>query len=408
MPSPSVDPPDPRRPPDWWGQEETDSWWSDCDVDADACRSVESEERPPPRIRRGPVPPPVPLAVPAPTLDAAKAKRGKKTRKQRPKLSRTKTRPVVNHQASLVSRWVWDPCLREACEVHTVSATEGFGSQEEAEEFGLCTDHDPPPGPYAFNHDSLASLFTLSSDFGSEEAASLAVQFVLAFVCGIVFLRRQWLAKQSKRCVIPFLAGHMTNYNRAVASRATRKVRRGLASAEILKNVPPTSYLAFTDGSAIPNPGPSGAGVWASIPGNSPIYLYQSLGIESNNNGELWAIGMALQYYIDEKLNCDIVIATDSDWAIGKITKGHRSKGKARHSSTVSAINKLIASINRPIQFIWVHAHSGHAYNEIADHLAKLGSKVSRTSGIPVRDCYHEGFTYVVKGTRLDPHIPPD
>lgn len=346
------------------------------------------------------------LAAPARLRYQRKSRKRPKTRASLPHKTRKRNSAVGGvGKIVMFDRWVWDPINRSAQAVRTVSSIEGFTSREEAEEFGLLTDHDPPPSPFEFHKNSLDRLFTLTTDFGSEAAAAAAVQFVLTFICGLFFLRRRWLARGAKAPTAPFMISHFTNYSNAITSRATRKARKGLTSIRSLEKVPDSSYLAFTDGSAIPNPGPSGAGAWISAPGNSPDYIYQSLGHGSNNFGELWAIGMALQYYIDKGYTHDIVIASDSEWAIGKLSKGFGSR-QGEHDDAIKSIKRLMTSIVAPIEFIWVHAHSGLKQNEVADKLAKKGSRSSKATGIPTR-CHSNGFSYLVQ-RGVEYHLPPD
>jgi hypothetical protein len=55
--------------------------------------------------------------------------------------------------------------------------------------------------------------------------------------------------------------------------------------------------FCYTDGSASPNPGPSGAGACIFMPASdSVIDLGASLGHGTNNTGELYALGMLLTH----------------------------------------------------------------------------------------------------------------
>ena len=61
--------------------------------------------------------------------------------------------------------------------------------------------------------------------------------------------------------------------------------------------------MVYTDGSAMPNPGPCGAGAFLcfphGFPSDLPRYLSTALGSTDNGTGEIWAIGMVAQLLLD-------------------------------------------------------------------------------------------------------------
>jgi ribonuclease HI len=198
----------------------------------------------------------------------------------------------------------------------------------------------------------------------------------------------------------PFLVQFLANFRNSISAKANRKARKGAAALRTLAKVPDSSFLAFTDGSAIPNPGPSGAGAWVSAPNSPPDFIYQALGPGTNNIGELWGIGMALKRYNDLGLSCQISIATDSEWSIGVLSKGWVA---GTNLEMVARLIALITALPSPINFIWVQAHSGLERNDYADHGAKLGSKLSRARNLSRRGL-SGGFTY----RHWDGNAPPD
>ena len=156
---------------------------------------------------------------------------------------------------------------------------------------------------------------------------------------------------------------------------------------KLLAAVPPSSLIAFTDGSASPNPGPCGGGAFLSDTSKEWCdEAVAALGQGTNNIGELWAIGMALEL-AEERLNrfsyTYLYIFTDSQYSIGVLTLGWKVKGDDR---LVKAIKSKIDSLATRIVIIidWIPAHVGIADNEHADHLAGAGSKRSALNRINV------------------------
>ena len=159
---------------------------------------------------------------------------------------------------------------------------------------------------------------------------------------------------------------------------------RAMAAAARAK-VPPGSLIAYTDGSAIGNPGPCGAGAVIFIydpKGNlwHEETLSVGLGHGTNNLGELWAIGMvlsAVQLRIDQGYRYPKLgfIFTDSEYAKGCINSHWNT---AINHDLVSALHHLLE--NSPIAWslIWVPGHADVAGNEAADRAAEKGAKASK------------------------------
>ena len=168
-------------------------------------------------------------------------------------------------------------------------------------------------------------------------------------------------------------AGNRTDLQMAAA--------RALARRE-LSAVHDRSLVAFTDGSANPNPGPCGAG--ATIhegKGDWTDEAIAALGKGTNNVGELWAIGMAAQLgalRIAQHPHAydDLFIFSDSNYSRGCLTLGWKAKGNA---ALVKQVALSLASIPARIRthIIWIPAHVGIHQNEHADFLAGKGSELS-------------------------------
>ena len=149
--------------------------------------------------------------------------------------------------------------------------------------------------------------------------------------------------------------------------------------------VPPGSLVAYTDGSAIGNPGPCGAGAVIFIYDRNGNLRHEDtlsagLGHGTNNLGELWAIGMvlsAVQHRIDQGYRPPEkgFIFTDSEYAEGCINKHWNS---ITNQDLVSALHRLLEESPINWTITWVPGHADVAGNEAADRVADEGAKASK------------------------------
>jgi ribonuclease HI len=140
--------------------------------------------------------------------------------------------------------------------------------------------------------------------------------------------------------------------------------------------------VAYTDGSAIGNPGPSGAGAIITYPhygphgGQHTEELSVGLGTGTNNLGEMWAIGMVLQD-LERKVAAGYhapatgYILTDSSYTLGCLTKGWDSK---THPELQQHLLARIAASPTNWTILWVPGHANVTLNEAADRAANRGS----------------------------------
>jgi ribonuclease HI len=154
----------------------------------------------------------------------------------------------------------------------------------------------------------------------------------------------------------------------------------------LLAGILPHSLVAFTDGSANPNPGPSGAGAYI-YSNKEPCWdteRYAALGHGTNNLGELWAVGLALQAAHARILAQphhtynQLYIFTDSQFTRGILTLGWKSSQRA---GLARVLKQYIRDFPIPVIVEWVPAHVGIAHNERADALAEQGTAVSTAHG---------------------------
>jgi len=131
----------------------------------------------------------------------------------------------------------------------------------------------------------------------------------------------------------------------------------------------------FTDGSAIPNPGPGGWGaVWVRA-GEVVDQAYGSDPRTTNNRMELTAIAGALELV---PAGTPVTIHTDSNLAVRTLTEwaaGWERRGWTRKTGPVEnldLVRPLFEALRtRPeVDLVWIKAHAGNRWNEYADALA--------------------------------------
>ncbi len=133
----------------------------------------------------------------------------------------------------------------------------------------------------------------------------------------------------------------------------------------------------FTDGACSGNPGPGG---WGAILryGETERELSGGEDHTTNNRMELMAAISALEAL---KTPCKVILNTDSSYLKDGITKwiknwkrnGWRTASKDPVKNA-ELWQRLEAALGRhEIHWKWVKGHAGHAENERADELARMG-----------------------------------
>lgn len=164
----------------------------------------------------------------------------------------------------------------------------------------------------------------------------------------------------------------------------------------LLANTKPNSLIAYTDGASKGNPGPCGAGAY--IHDNVQLgwdrEASAALGHGTNNAGELWGIGMALEL-ADARMRTHsppyqhLYIFTDSQFSRGVLTMGWRSR---THPELAKKLKQLIRDFPCQVIIDWVPAHVGIASNERADELADMGARTSKKGpDVDVAEDYKHG-----------------
>lgn len=131
--------------------------------------------------------------------------------------------------------------------------------------------------------------------------------------------------------------------------------------------------VAYTDGACSGNPGPAGLGV-VLIKDKERRELSEYLGIATNNIAELTAILRALEVFEGE---LPLVVHTDSQYAIGVLTKGWKPKV---NQDLIARIKEQMKRVKR-LHFVYVPGHAGVPLNERADALARAAVSARASSG---------------------------
>jgi ribonuclease HI len=175
-----------------------------------------------------------------------------------------------------------------------------------------------------------------------------------------------------------------TRFGNASTRTPAQKAAARAYAQGLLDAVKEGSAVAFTDGSALNNPGPAGAGCLLWVKGLAVLWEhFLALGPGSNNLAEIWAVGMALgmvRRLPPEGRPYPLVIFTDSQFTIDVIQGKSTSKDFATHVYNVRSNRDALveAGVITSLTLVWVPGHAGLAENDQADFLANKGSEQSQ------------------------------
>lgn len=163
---------------------------------------------------------------------------------------------------------------------------------------------------------------------------------------------------------------------RAAGAGAAPTAARAQALADAAKGL---VIVAYTDGACSGNPGPAGAGI-VVIDDKRQVEVAEYLGTATNNIAELTGVLRALE--IAEDVSRPLLVHTDSQYAIGVLTKGWKAKA---NPELIARIRARLAEMPRA-ELVYVPGHAGVAGNERADELARTAisaRKTTRTDAAP-------------------------
>jgi ribonuclease HI len=143
--------------------------------------------------------------------------------------------------------------------------------------------------------------------------------------------------------------------------------------------------IAFTDGSATPNPGPTGAGAALQLDGtlSKPVLLSKAVSKHSSSYmGELEAVNLALEYLVNcSRLFNRVCILTDCQSALTAILSDDQNN-RCHTINTTQELATQLSSKGTNICITWIAGHIGLFGNDLADQLAKEGVAEAAKSNI--------------------------
>lgn len=161
----------------------------------------------------------------------------------------------------------------------------------------------------------------------------------------------------------------------AAKKSATKKAAAKSAGAAPLESaISGEHVIAYTDGACSGNPGPAGLGV-VLLEGKERRELSEYLGVGTNNVAELTAILRALEAHVGSSL--PLVVHTDSQYAIGVLTKGWKPKV---NQALIANIKERMTEV-KPLKLVYVPGHAGVPLNERADQLARAAVVARASAG---------------------------
>ncbi len=163
-------------------------------------------------------------------------------------------------------------------------------------------------------------------------------------------------------------------------AKADRSAERKSAAAKAALApgaVPAHAWTVYADGACSGNPGPAGLGIVLVAPDGKVAEGFEYLGVATNNVAELTGILRAAEIVPD---GAAAVVHTDSQYAIGVLTKGWKAKANQELIAGV----KVALARRSGWRIVYVPGHSGVPLNERADELAREAVR-TRVSRLPAR-----------------------
>jgi ribonuclease HI len=161
------------------------------------------------------------------------------------------------------------------------------------------------------------------------------------------------------------------------AGRSAERKTAAAAAALAPGAIPAGAWTVYADGACSGNPGPAGLGIVLVGPDGKIAEGFEYLGVATNNVAELTGVLRAAEIVPD---GAAAVVHTDSQYAIGVLTKGWKAKANQELIAGV----KLAHAKRSGWRIVYVPGHSGVPLNERADELAREAVR-TRSSRLPAR-----------------------
>ena len=167
----------------------------------------------------------------------------------------------------------------------------------------------------------------------------------------------------------------------AKASRSADRKTAAAAAALAPGAVPAGAWTVYADGACSGNPGPAGLGIVLVGPDGTIAEGFEYLGEGTNNVAELTGILRAAEIVPD---GAAAVVHTDSQYAIGVLTKGWKAKANKELIAGVKVALARRHASGQSWRIVYVPGHAGVPLNERADELAREAVR-TRTSRLPAK-----------------------
>ena len=187
---------------------------------------------------------------------------------------------------------------------------------------------------------------------------------------------------------------------RSVTQRITERILDSIPPArgkrptpeavlKLANNPPPTAVVGFSDGSALGNPGPAGAGALLILPHmRGRVHDSIALGDGDNNAGEIEGLLRVLELYLEARRRghtegaTALLLFTDSLLVLGALEWGWSLTNMPPRIRALRALY-LQVKTHTTVRLYWVRGHTGVVHNETVDDLAKQGAAHARDTNGP-------------------------
>ena len=160
-------------------------------------------------------------------------------------------------------------------------------------------------------------------------------------------------------------------------NRTTEQAKSALVAAERYLTDTGQCIIAFTDGSALTNPGLCGAGAaiyWNGLEGQPTLHKRPISKLSTSYHGELQAIDLALTTIVNKSppLRANTVhVITDCQAALQAVLKCNITKNFGYLLKSIQDSVTDLKSRNITVKIFWTAGHVNLKGNELADTLAK-------------------------------------